>query len=223
MIAVLSAMQAEIDLLLEKMTDKEPTTLCGNTYTVGTLQGKQAVVGTSSIGKTNAAIGAQALIDRFYPDCLLHTGIAGSLCDQAGLLCVVLGEQLTYHDLDHQIMLDFPPHTEYFKSDPKLLKLAEEHLRREGDRYLKGLIATGDAFIESSAQKKAITDRMPALAADMESASIACCCHVNGVPFLVVRAISDLADENSHDTYKEHKRGASDVGASLIMDLIQKI
>lgn len=223
MIAVLSAMQSEIDLLLEKMTDKNETVLCGNTYTVGLLHGKQVVVGAASVGKTNAAIGAQALIDRFHPDCLLHTGIAGSLSKDAGLLSIVLGERLTYYDLDHDIMKNFPPYQEYFLSDAKLLSIAEEYLKKQGDRYLKGLIATGDAFIESTAQKKAITDRMPALAADMESAAIACCCHVNGVPFLVVRAISDLADEDSRDTYQGHKRSASDVGAGMIVDIVEHI
>lgn len=223
MIAVLSAMQSEIDLLLEKMTDKNETVLCGNTYTVGLLHGKQVVVGAASVGKTNAAIGAQAVIDRFQPQYLLHTGIAGSLSGEAGLLSIVLGERLTYHDLDHQIMLSFPPHCEYFYSDKKLLAIAEDYLQRQGDHYLKGLIATGDAFIDSTAQKKAITDRMPALAADMESAAIACCCHVNGVPFLVVRAISDLADEDSRDTYEGNKRGASDVGAGMIADIVVHI
>lgn len=223
MIAVLSAMQSEIDLLLDRMADKSETVLCGNTYTVGLLHGKQVVVGAASVGKTNAAIGAQALIDRFHPDCLLHTGIAGSLSGDAGLLSIVLGERVTYHDLDHDIMLSFPPHQEYFESDKTLLHIAEEYLKSQGERYLKGLIATGDAFIESTAQKKAITDRMPALAADMESAAIACCCHVNKVPFLVVRAISDLADEDSRDTYHGNKRSASDVGAGMIVNIVEHI
>lgn len=223
MILILSAMDVEIAALVDFMRDVEAVDLKGRTFYTGTLKGKKAAVGTSSVGKTNAACGAQMAIGRFSPDVLLHTGIAGSLSPLAPVGSVVLGEKMTYHDVNRDIMLNFFPHTEYFSSDERLLKLAERYLREQGGAYVRGLIATGDAFIETTAQKKAITDRMPALAVDMESAAIAMCAHVNGVPCAVVRAISDMADENSTETYEANKRSSSEIGAGLVMSMVEAL
>lgn len=223
MIVILAAMDVEVALLASRMEQPEEINLKGRVFTTGILCGHEAAVGASGVGKTNAANCAQMAIDYFKPDYLLHTGIAGSLTRDAGVLSIVLGEKLTFHDLDHRIMEKFFPFQTYFYSDEGLLKTAEDYLKEQNDHFLKGLIATGDSFIESTAQKNAITDRMPALCADMESAAVAATAYINGVPFLVVRAISDLADEDSRDTYQGNKRSASDVGAGMIVDIVEHI
>ncbi len=222
MIVILAAMDVEVALLASRMENKEEITIKSRSFIKGRLCGHDAVVGASGVGKTNAANCTQMAIDHFQPDFLLHTGIAGSLTRDAGVLSIVLGEKITFHDLDHRIMEKFFPYQVYFHSDEKLLQTAEDYLKEQGDHHLKGLIATGDCFIESTAQKNAITDRMPALCADMESAAVAATAYSNQVPFLVVRAISDLADEESRDTYEENERTAADIGAGIVMRVLER-
>ena len=222
MIAVLCAMDVESALLVSKMEEPREETLNGLVLTTGRLCGHDVVVGVMNVGKANAAMATQMVIDHFHPKMLLHTGIAGSLSKEAGVLSIVLGESLTFHDLDHQIMQKFYPNQTFFHSDKALMETAEQYLIENGDHYLKGLIATGDTFIESTAQKEAITSRFPALAADMESAAVGLCAHVNGIPFLVIRAISDLADEDSRETYDDNERTAADIGAGIVMRVLER-
>lgn len=223
MIAILSAMELEIDLLRSEMQSPKVEEHLKNTFTKGKLRGQETVVAASSIGKVNAAITAQFTIDTFHPDIIIHTGIAGALAPHVKELTVVLGERITYHDFEPEIMDNFPPYTRYFYSDQRLLNLAEEHLKEKGYNYEKGLIATGDSFIETSEQKHAIRQKMPALSVDMESAAIACAAYVNSIPILVVRSISDLADEESHDAFEENKHKAADVSAELVLDVLKKM
>lgn len=222
MIVILAAMDVEVALLASKMENKKEVNIKSRSFIVGNLCGHEAAVGASGVGKTNAANCTQMAIDHFKPDFLLHTGIAGSLTKDAGVLSIVLGESITFHDLDHRIMEKFFPFQTHFHSDKRLLQTAENYLTEQKDHYLKGLIATGDCFIESTAQKNAITDRMPALCADMESAAVAATAYINQVPFLVVRAISDLADEESRGDYEQNERTAADIGAGIVMRVLER-
>ncbi|MDO5022936.1 MAG: 5'-methylthioadenosine/adenosylhomocysteine nucleosidase [Eubacteriales bacterium] len=223
MIAILSAMDVEIDLLRSEMQNPKVEEHLKNNFTKGKLYGQETVIAASSIGKVNAAITAQFTINTFHPDLIIHTGIAGGLAPYIKELTVVLGERITYHDFEPQIMDNFPPYTRYFYSDSRLLNLAEENLKEKGINYEKGLIATGDAFVETSDQKNAIRQKMPAISVDMESAAIACAAYINSVPILVVRSISDLADEDSLETYEKNKQTAADISANLVLDILKKI
>jgi adenosylhomocysteine nucleosidase len=223
MIAILSAMELEIDLLRSEMQNPKVEEHLKNNFTRGKLRGQEVVVAASSIGKTNAAIMAQFTIDKFRPDTIIHTGIAGGLAPHVKELTIVLGERITYHDFEPEIMDNFPPYTRYFYSDQRLLNLAEEHLKENGLIYEKGLIATGDSFIETSEQKHAIRQNMPALSVDMESAAIACAAYVNSIPILVVRSISDLADEDSQEAYEKNKQNAANISANLVIDILKRM
>ena len=221
MIAILSAMDIECEKLIGQMDNAAPFDLNGRTFTHGRLKNHDIIVGAASVGKTNAAIGAQMVIDRFHPDAIIHTGIAGGLHKDAALLRVVLGESITFHDMDPKILEKFYPYQTAFHSDEKLLAIAEKYMQDSGNPYLKGLIVTGDQFIESQEQKDQILSRHPAaLAADMESAAIANAAFVNGIALLVIRTISDLADDASRETYDNNMQRAADIGAKIVMRVL---
>ncbi|NLJ65311.1 MAG: 5'-methylthioadenosine/adenosylhomocysteine nucleosidase [Christensenellaceae bacterium] len=223
MIAILSAMDVEIDLLKCEMQNPKVEEHLKNNFTKGKISGHEVVLAASSIGKVNAAITAQFVINNYKPDIILHTGIAGALAPYVEELTLCLGERITYHDFSPTIMDNFMPFQRYFYSDAKLMQIAEDYLKENEVPYEKGLIATGDSFVETREQKYAIRQKMPALCVDMESAAIACAAFVNRVPILVVRTISDLADEDSHTSYEKNEQVAADISANLVLEIIKRM
>ncbi len=222
MIAILSAMDIECEKLIGQMDNAAPFDLNGRTFTHGRLKNHDIIVGAASVGKTNAAIGAQMVIDRFHPDAIIHTGIAGGLHRDAALLRVILGERITFHDMDPKILQKFYPYRMYFQSDERLLAIAEKYMQDSGSPYLKGLIVTGDQFIESQEEKDRILFKHPsALAADMESAAIASAAFVNNIPLLVIRTVSDLADDAGRETYDNNMQHAADIGAGVVLSVLE--
>lgn len=223
MIAILAAMKVECEYLISHTQNKREVELFGRPFTLGTLCGHEVVIGELSIGKVNAALTCQQVVDAFSPRMVLHTGIAGGLQKHLGVQAVIIGESLTYHDFDPEIMRKFFPHIETFYSDPELVKLAENALSEEDIPYHKGLIVTGDKFIASNQEVEDILFRFPALAADMESAAIACCCYISKVPLLVIRSVSDFADDDAKETYEENKKFSADVGAKVIIHILKQL
>ena len=175
---------------------------------------------TAGIGKSNAAIGTQLMLDHFHIDRLIHTGIAGSLSADVKCLALILAEQVTYHDVRPRQMINFYPHQASFASDPHLLAAAEQIAKARQLDYHRGLTVTGDDFIDSPEKKARILKDYPALAVDMESASVANAAYINAIPFLVIRSISDLADDPSGMTYREFEQKAADQAAQLVQELV---
>lgn len=223
MIAILAAMQVECEYLLSHTQNKKEHELFGRTFTTGTLCGHQVVIGELSIGKVNAALTCQQVVDAFSPRIIFHTGIAGGLKKELGVQAVIIGESLTYHDFDPEIMRKFFPYVDMFHSDPALVQFAESALTEEDLPYHKGLIVTGDKFIASNQEVEDILSCHPALAADMESAAIACCCYIAKIPLLVIRSVSDFADDDAKETYEENKKFSADVGAKVIIHILEKL
>lgn len=169
-------------------------------YHVGEIGPNEIFLAETGIGKVNATIGAVELIRAWRPDCLISTGVAGGIDASLGLMDVVVGAEVAYHDVDcgpgnvHGQVQGLPPR---FPGDKALLACAVS-LRTES-RIVPGLICSGDLFVSTPEQRNAIKALYPdGLAVEMESAALAQVCHLYGVPFVSFRIISDTPGVKDH-------------------------
>lgn len=201
-IGIIVAMSKELRLLLNELTDKTDVTVDNVVFHVGRIGTHIVYAMQCGIGKVNAAIGTQLLINKFSPDLVINTGVAGGACQDAKQMDVVIGAKIAYHDVW------CGPGTEYgeaagcplyFASDKTVIKAAEHLHLSEPLKF--GLICSGDKFIASKEEIQAIKKHFPDVTAvDMESASIAQVCYLKNKPFFILRVISDNPDTESDNS-----------------------
>lgn len=234
-IGIIGAMDNEINKLTrEEMTSVEVITKTGMQFHVGRLGDNDVVIVKSGIGKVNAAICAQILIDCFQVTHLINTGIAGSLDNRINIGDIVICSDAMHHDIDLS-PLGFEPgiipeigsdnNLKSFPGDPYLRGLAKEACLAEapGVGIHEGRIVSGDQFISSSAQRTYLINTFHALCTEMEGAAIAHTAFLNGIPFIILRAISDKADDEadvSFDTFQnEAAKNCAKVVACMVKNL----
>ncbi len=217
MTGILSALEVESDIILKEMTGTEVSVIAGMTFTRGYIHDRKAVLATCGVSKVNAALFTQIMIDHFRPDCILFTGVAGSMDPSVKQMDLVVADKLTFHDVDpHQLEFCFPNQV-WFRTDERLTEL----ICQSAEGPISGAIITGDQFITSREQKKKLKKRFPeALAVEMEGCAVAQTCCVNQVPFAVIRCISDLADNKAEDSYDAFEKKAAEKSASVILKTI---
>lgn len=221
-IGVIAAMDVEIEAIRELMTQTEEQH-CGRlVFTSGKIGKRKIVLTDCGIGPVNAAIVTQKLISEYSVKQLIHTGIAGGLAAELETQSVILGESLTYHDFSHDILEAFSPYLSEFKSDPDMLAVALRALPEEMHVHV-GRIVTGNSFVASTAAKEQIIANVGGLCVDMESAAVAHTATVNGIPFLVVRAVSDMADEAADATYDDNKSLSARAAATVVLAVVEKL
>ncbi len=205
-IAVIVAMQKELDLLLHLIDNTKTVETKDAVYHEGSINGHKVIATKCGIGKVNAAIGTKSLIDRYNPSLVINSGVAGGAGNAAGILDVVVAETVAYHDVwcgpgtDHGVAAGCP---DRFTCDPRITSL--ECLKVTGN-LKHGMIASGDIFISRPEEVGHIRTLYPdVMAVDMESAAIAQVCYLCKVPFVCIRVISDTpgaADNISqYDTF----------------------
>ena len=220
---ILGAMESEVNMIISQIESPSMKEISGFKYYEGKYLGKDLVVTECSIGKVNSALSTQIMIDNFEPDFIINTGIAGGLDDNLEVLSMVIGEELTFHDFDHNIMKEYFPFQEYFYSDKTAVELAKSIATREGIHHISGRIVTGDLFVEDSIKKQELIDVFGGACVEMEGASIANTAYINNIPFIVLRCISDLADDGGKMTYDEFKPKASDQSATMVLKLVEEL
>ena len=190
-------------------------------------QGKKIIACVSGIGKVNSAVSTQRLIFKFSPDYVINVGIAGGLDRNLSVLDMVIAEETVYHDFHPLSLLEEENNlgTYIFKCDKKLVELAEkacESMRSAGKikNYTKGRILSGDCFVESDEVSRRLRDEMGGSCVEMEGASISQTCILNGVPFLVLRSISDFADNNAEMSYDSFAIAASEQAGETLSQII---
>ena len=198
-IGIIGAMQIEIEGLKQAMTDITEETVSGVTFTCGKLEGVDVVCAVCGVGKVFAAIAAEAMILRYNVRALLNTGVAGGLADGLVVGDVVLADAVVQHDMDTSPLGDpvgllSGINVVRIATDKDMLSALRAATEAEGLCYRVGTVATGDQFIASDAQKARIKALFDAAACEMEGGSIGHVAYVNGVPFAVLRAISDGGD-----------------------------
>lgn len=158
------------------------------------------------VGKVNAAANTQRLIDLFGVDVVINSGVAGCISKKLDVCDIAISTSLTYHDFYPIDVLDkYSPHASVFRADEKLVSLATracEQIEDEKFSFDTGMIVTGDVFVEDSATVSSLREKYDALCTEMEGAAVAHVCVLNKVPFVVIRAMSDNADESADMSFE---------------------
>ncbi len=227
-IGIIGAMEAEVKSLREKMEGVEVKNIGGADFYSGKLFGKDVVIVQCGIGKVNAALRTQLLISNFGITHLINTGIAGSMASGLGIFDFVVSEKTVYHDFDTTLfgykLGQVPGMPETYKADEKLADLALKAFENSDissqHKIMKGRIASGDQFISSAEKKDFIVKNFQPACVEMEGCAIAHACYANKVPFVIIRCMSDCADEEAKEAYEEVK--ASKASSSFLLEVIKE-
>lgn len=224
-LGIIGAMQEEVETLLEHMEDKKFTNRTGTSFCEGKLSGLDVVVVQCGIGKVNAAICTQILCDCYGVTHIVNTGIAGSLCADLDIGDLVVSRDAMYHDFDCHAF-GYPVgkvpgmDTVAFPADEMMMQLAIEAAESVNPGHTKlGRVASGDQFVADPVLKDKIIAITGALCTEMEGAAIAQTAYRNGIPFVILRAISDKADNSADMDYPTFERIAAHRCASVTMNL----
>lgn len=226
-VGIIGAMDEELRTLKNAAAVKRTVTRAGTEFCEGILGGTEVVIVKCGIGKINAAVCTQILIDTFDVTAVINTGVAGSLSETLKIGDLVISEDAAQHDFDI-ISLGFQkgeiPYTGLtaFPADSHLRELAVKAARKAaGDvQTVEGRICTGDQFISSGSQKAAIVSDFGGLCCEMEGGAIAQVCWLNKVPFVIIRAISDSADEDSGVSFETFMEAAAKHCAAVVQEMI---
>ena len=231
-IGIIGAMDIEIAGIKAKMNVTETKTAIGTEFHIGTLAGKNVVLALAGIGKVNAAICAQIMIDLMGVDAIISVGVAGAIADGLRVGDVVIATDLIYHDMD-STHFGYSPgiiprmSESVFAADAALSAVANEvgHeiLSGTGNKILAGRMATGDQFINSGEDKERISNIFAAACCEMESAAIAHTCYLNKTPFAAIRAISDGADDDASLTFEEFLEVAAERSGRIVVGMVRNI
>ena len=206
MIGILGAMDIELEALLSDMKEKESEQISGFTFFKGKIENREVVIAKCGTGKVAAALCAQAMILRYHPSLLLHTGVAGTLTTALSVTDVAVGTSAVQHDMDTSPLGDpvgliSGINKIYFEADKKAADLFLKIAKESGVNAIGGTIASGDQFIASAEQKARIVKNFDAIACEMEGGAVAHAAYLAKTPFIILRAISDSADGSSHMDY----------------------
>ncbi len=225
-LGIIGAMEEEISFLREKMEIVTSKNIIGLTFYVGRFAGNNVVLVKSGIGKVNAAVCTQVLIDHFGVDYVINTGVAGALSEDLHIGDVLISIDAVQHDMDTTAFGDpigtIPRLAEsYFPADEALIHLALSAAKELNVDYAvkEGRVASGDQFISTKEQREKIRHYVKGDCAEMEGAAIAHTCYLNRIPYLIIRAISDDACEKAEMSFEEF----CIMAAKRSSDLVEKM
>lgn len=226
-LGIIGAMDSEVRALQESLTDASECTASGMIFRSGKLHQTDAVVVKCGMGKVNAAMCVQILKDRFDVTHIINTGVAGSLDAKLCIGDIVISTEAVQHDFDLSPIGfrkgEIPPFGLIaFPADPELQRIAKQAAQTLEDdvKAYSGRICSGDQFISGNDQKQKITDTFGGMCAEMEGASIAQCCTANDIPFVILRAISDQADDDGGVSFAEFEADAAKHGIAIIQKMV---
>ncbi len=202
-IGVIGAMPEEVTLLKSRMSGLTEEKVAGLTVYTGTLHGKTVVLCQSGMGKVAAGATTQLLVTKYGIDAIINSGIAGNMTSKVGVGDVVISKEVTYHDTEISMIAQAYPNMDSYFADEKMIAAAEKACDETNTHHIVGKIATGDRFIGETALKNAIADFCNPDCVEMEGAAIAHIACKNDIPFLIIRSMSDNADETAREELVE--------------------
>ncbi len=230
MIGIIGAMEEEVAVLKQDMMVEETSEYASMQFYKGVLCGKNVVIVRSGIGKVNAAICAQVLVDKFGVDILINTGIAGSLDATVDIGDMVISTDLVQHDMDATIFgdpLGQVPRMDTFSfpADPVLVgkAIAANEEANPDIKTFTGRIVSGDQFVSSAEVKEKLVQNFGARCTEMEGAAIAHAAYLNQVSCVIIRAISDKADNSATMDYPTFEKKAIEHSVRLVRNLLPRI
>lgn len=230
MLGIIGAMDEEVSKLKEHMTDVKVNTKACMDFYVGKLNGKDVVIVRSGIGKVNAAVCSQILADDYHVTGLINTGIAGSLKAEINIGDIVLSHDVMHHDMDTTAFgypLGQVPRMDVlsFEADKQFIELAQASCKKVNPdiNTFVGRVVSGDQFISSKEKKEWIHDNFDGFCTEMEGAAIAQTAYLNHIPFLIIRAISDKADDSAEMDYPTFEAQAIEHSVKLMMEMVSSL
>jgi len=223
----MGAMPEEIEPILAYLDDVQEVKYAKNTYYKAKYKNIEVVVAYSKIGKVFSTLTAATMLQMFACDVLLFTGVAGAVNDELKIGDLIVATKLPQHDLDITIFGHphgyVPEGSVYVEADKDLIALSKIVAQEMGVKVKEGIIATGDQFIASQERKGFIADTFHADALEMEGASVAVVCDALGVPFFILRAISDSADMDAGFNFDEFVESSAKESANFLMKMVDKL
>ena len=228
-IAVIGAMEEEVELLRKALENPKVTTIANSEYTIGTYHNKEVILLKSGIGKVNAAMSTTILLHEFKPDVVINTGSAGGYDPNLDVGAIIISDEVRHHDVDVTIfdyeMGQVPQMPAAFKSDEHLMKVAQEAVNEIGEHQVGvGLVCSGDSFMNDPERVEKVRTYFPQMkAVEMEAAAVAQVCYQFKTPFVVIRALSDIAGKESNISFDEFLPVAAKHSTEIVLKTIEKL
>lgn len=227
-VGIIGAMEQEVTLLRDRIENRQTFQRAGCDIYTGQINGVDVALLKSGIGKVSAALGTTLLLEHSKPDVVINTGSAGGLAPTLNVGDIVVSDEVRYHDADVTAFGYEPGQMAgcpaAFLADEKLIALAQEVIAELQLNAVRGLVVSGDAFINGAEPLARIRTTFPkAIAVEMEATAIAHVCHQFAVPFVVVRAISDVADKASHLSFDEFLSVAAQQSTRMVEAILAKL
>lgn len=226
-LAIMGAMEEEIEPLLAHFTDVNVVEFANNKYYEVSYNGLDIVIAYSKIGKVFASLTATTMIEKFGCDTLLFSGVAGAINPELKIGDLIIADKLCQHDLD--ITAFGHPHgfvpggNVFVETSEKLRNVAINVAKENNLKVIVGTIATGDQFVHSTERKDFIESTFKADALEMEGASVAVICDALDVPYFVLRAISDSADGGADIDFDEFLKSSAINSAKYLIKIVEKL
>ena len=226
-LGLIFAMEEELSAFKKYIEIDKEYNIFDLTFIEGHYANLKLILAKCGVGKVNAARCSQILIDNMQVDALINVGVAGGLTDELSIGSLVVGEKLVQHDFDitafnHE--KGYIPNTGvYINSNDYLLNLSEEVLSKNNIKYYKGIVASGDIFCTDYMMSKKINNKFNALCVEMEGAAIAQVCYLSKIPFLIIRSISDVPNNENVKDYEEFLEESSKTVADIMNKILLSI
>ncbi len=228
-IAIIGAMEEEVSLLRNQIENAQTEIIAHSEYTSGQIGQKEVVLLKSGIGKVNAAMSTTILLQKYKPDVVINTGSAGGYNPDLAVGDVVISTEVRHHDVDATIFGyeygQVPQMPAAFNADSSLIKVAETAAKTiNGIQTVKGLIATGDSFMNDPVRVEFVRNQFTELqAVEMEAAAIAQVAWQFEIPFVIIRSLSDIAGKESHLSFDQFLETAAINSANLVLEIIKRV
>ncbi len=227
MIAILCAMREELEPILEQVEVSEKIEYAKNIFYLAKFEEKDLVLAYSKIGKVNAAITATTLIEKFEAEKILFSGVAGAVDRDLKIGDLIIASKTCQHDVDLTVFGYepgfIPESVVYFPCDENLNRIAKSVADKMGIKLKEGVIATGDQFVHSKERKEFIEKTFNASAIEMEGGAVGNVCYTLEIPFFMLRAISDTAEEGAGVDFDEFLEESSKVSAKFLLNMLREI
>ncbi|WP_042354976.1 5'-methylthioadenosine/S-adenosylhomocysteine nucleosidase [Bacillus rubiinfantis] len=225
-IGIIGAMEEEITLLRDHIAGQTQETIAGCEFTFGQMYGVDVILLRSGIGKVNAALSTTILLEKYKPDYIINTGSAGGTNPDLHVGDAVISTEVRHHDVD-VTAFDYeygqvPQLPAAFLADEKLIAIAECAAKEINNfQVVRGLIASGDSFMEKPERVKFVQMKFPHVqAVEMEAAAVAQVAHCFGTPFVIIRSLSDIAGKQSEISFDQFIDKAATNSATLVMKMV---
>ncbi len=229
-IGIIGAMDEEVDVLKGEMEVIEVRSIANMDFYIGKIAEREIVLVRCGIGKVNAAICTQILISELGANSVINTGVAGAINDDLDVLDIVISEDVLHHDFDvtgfgHKLGEIPRMEKSIFPSDKGLVDSALSASKKvlKENKSIKGRIVSGDIFVSDQKIKQSLLENFNADCTEMEGAAIGHTCYVNGVPFVIIRAMSDKADGSAHNNFNEFVQEAANHSKDIVKIMIKQM